>query len=70
VPTGPKGDSDASTPREASRYIRDERYVTIRPEAITGPASAGGLFAADVDFLNTEIGGFLDLVTARGARLR
>jgi len=57
-------------PLEASRYIRDVRYVTIRPEAITGHASAGGLFPADVDVLNTEITGFLDVVTARGARLR
>jgi homoserine O-acetyltransferase/O-succinyltransferase len=57
-------------PLEASRYVRDVRYVTIRPEAVTGHASAGGLFPADVDFLNTEIGGFLDLVTTRGARLR
>ena len=57
-------------PLEASRYIRDVRFVTIRPEAITGHASAGGLFPADVDFLNTEITGFLDVVTARGARLR
>jgi homoserine O-acetyltransferase len=44
--------------------------VTIRPEAITGHASAGGLFPADVDFRNVEITSFLDLVTARGARLR
>ena len=57
-------------PLEASRYIRDVRYVTIRPEATTGHASAGGLFPADVDFLNTEITGFLDVVTSRGARLR
>jgi homoserine O-acetyltransferase len=57
-------------PLEASRYIRDVRYVTIRPEAITGHASAGGLFQADVDVLNTETAGFLDLVTGRGARLR
>jgi homoserine O-acetyltransferase len=57
-------------PLEAARYIRDVRYVTIRPEAITGHASAGGLFPADVDFLNVEITSFLDLVTARGARLR
>jgi homoserine O-acetyltransferase len=57
-------------PLEASRYIRDVRYVTIRPEAITGHASAGGLFPADVDFLNTEITGFLDVVTGHGASLR
>jgi homoserine O-acetyltransferase len=57
-------------PLEASRYIRDVRYVTIRPEAVTGHASAGGLFPADVDFLNVEISGFLDVVTRRGAALR
>jgi homoserine O-acetyltransferase len=57
-------------PLEASRYIRDVRYVTIRPEAVTGHAAAGGLFPADVDFLNTEIGGFLDVVTGRRATPR
>jgi homoserine O-acetyltransferase len=46
------------------------RYVTIRPEAITGHAAAGGLFPADVDFLNTEISGFLDVVTGRRATRR
>jgi homoserine O-acetyltransferase len=57
-------------PVDAARYIRDVRVVTIRPEAITGHASAGGIFPADVDFLNTEIGAFLDVVTNHGARLR
>jgi homoserine O-acetyltransferase len=57
-------------PLAASRYIRDVRYVTIRPEAITGHAAAGGLFPADVDFLNTEISGFLDVVTGRRATRR
>ncbi len=57
-------------PVDAARYIRDARVVTIRPEAITGHASAGGLFPADVDFLNAEIGAFLDVVTNRGAKLR
>jgi homoserine O-acetyltransferase len=57
-------------PLEASRYIRDVRYVAIRPEAITGHASAGGLFPADVDVLNVEIANFLDLVTGHGGRLR
>jgi homoserine O-acetyltransferase len=55
---------------DAARYIRDARVATIRPEAITGHASAGGLFPADVDFLNTEIAAFLDVVTNRGAKLR
>ena len=59
-------------PLEAARYIRDVRYVTIRPEAITGHASAGGLFPADVDLLNVEITSFLDVVTCarRAAALR
>jgi len=57
-------------PVDAARYIRDVRVVTIRPEAITGHASAGGLFPADVDILNTEIAAFLDVVTNHGARLR
>ena len=57
-------------PAEASRYIRDVRLVTISPNTVTGHAAAGGGFPADVDFLNLEIGAFLDLVTARGARLR
>jgi homoserine O-acetyltransferase len=46
-------------PREAARYIRDVRVVTIRPEAITGHASAGGFFPADVDVINAEIAAFL-----------
>jgi homoserine O-acetyltransferase/O-succinyltransferase len=57
-------------PTDAARYIRDARVITIRPEAVTGHASAGGLFPADVDMLNTEIGAFLDLVTNHGAKLR
>jgi homoserine O-acetyltransferase len=56
-------------PLEASRYIRDVRFVTIRPEAITGHAAASGAFPADVDFLNTEIAAFLNVVTAHGVRL-
>ena len=57
-------------PLEASRYIRDARYVTISPQTITGHASAGGFFPADVDFLNSEIATFLDVVSGRGARPR
>ncbi len=57
-------------PLEASRYIRDVRIVTISPQTITGHASAGGLFPADVDVLNAEITSFLDLVTQRGSKLR
>jgi len=56
-------------PQEAARYIRDVRVVTISPGTVTGHASAGGVFPADVDFLNHEVGGFLDLVTDRGKKL-
>jgi len=57
-------------PREAARYIRDARVSTIGPGTVTGHASAGGVFPADVDFLNGEISGFLDLVTQKGKRLQ
>ncbi len=47
-------------PIETSRYIRDVRVVRISPGTITGHASAGGGFPADVDFLNREISIFLN----------
>lgn len=50
-------------PRDAARFINDVRVVTINPGTVTGHASAGGGFPADVDFLNTEVGNFLNLVT-------
>jgi homoserine O-acetyltransferase/O-succinyltransferase len=53
-------------PQDAARYIRDVRVTAISPGTITGHASAGGAFPADVDFLNREIGSFLDLVTQNG----
>jgi len=56
-------------PQDAARYIRDVRVVTISPGTVTGHASAGGLFPADVDFLNRETGTFLDVVTERGKKL-
>jgi homoserine O-acetyltransferase/O-succinyltransferase len=43
--------------------------VTISPGTVTGHASAGGTFPADVDFLNRETAEFLDLVTDRGKKL-
>ena len=49
------------------------RSVTVAALAAArahGPTSAGGLFPADVDFLNVEITSFPDVMTARGARLR
>src|SRR5439155_12230287 len=56
-------------PQDAGRYIRDVRVVTISPGTVTGHAAAGGVFPADVDFLNREIGVFLDVVTERGKKL-
>ncbi len=56
--------------RDAARFIRDVRVVTISPGTVTGHASAGGLFPADVDFLNRETGAFLDVVTGGGRTLR
>jgi homoserine O-acetyltransferase/O-succinyltransferase len=57
-------------PVDASRFIRDVRVTTISPGTVTGHASAGGVFPADVDFLNREISAFFDLVTARGEKLK
>jgi homoserine O-acetyltransferase len=55
---------------EAARYIPDVKPLTISPGAITGHAAAGGLFPADVEFLNREVSGFLDLVTDQGQKLQ
>ena len=57
-------------PREAARYIRDVRVMTISPGTVTGHASAGGAFPADVDYLNREIAQFFDLVTDGGRKLK
>jgi homoserine O-acetyltransferase/O-succinyltransferase len=56
-------------PREAARFIRDVRVVTISPGTVTGHAAAGGGFPADVDFLNREMAAFLEQV-ARAPRPR
>ena len=56
-------------PMDAARFIRDVRVVTISPGTVTGHASAGGGFPADVDFINREATNFLDLVTDRGKKL-
>src|SRR6266853_4592456 len=45
-------------PQDAARFIRDVRVMTISPGTVTGHASAGGAFPADVDFLNREISQF------------
>jgi homoserine O-acetyltransferase len=56
-------------PQDAARHIRDVRLVTISPGTVTGHASAGGAFPADIDFLNREVSQFLDLVTQNGKKL-
>jgi homoserine O-acetyltransferase/O-succinyltransferase len=57
-------------PREAARYIKDVRVLTISPGTVTGHASAGGAFPADVDFLNVQARDFLDVVTRGGRSLQ
>jgi len=57
-------------PLEAARYIRDVRCVTINPFSVTGHFAGSGLIPADVDFLNREVGSFLDVVTDRGKKLQ
>jgi homoserine O-acetyltransferase/O-succinyltransferase len=56
-------------PQSAARAIKDVRAITISPGTVTGHASAGGGIAADVEFLNREIGAFLDAVTDNGKKL-
>jgi homoserine O-acetyltransferase/O-succinyltransferase len=56
-------------PIDAARHIKDVRVVTISPGTVTGHASAGGAFPADVEFLNRETAGFLDLVNGGGKKL-
>src|ERR1044071_4420748 len=55
-------------PLEASRHIRDVRYATINPQTVTGHASAGGVFPADIDALNADVGAFLEQIAPRAAR--
>jgi homoserine O-acetyltransferase len=50
-------------PQEAAKHIRNAKVVTIRPTAVTGHAAAGGAFAPDVEFINRETIGFLDVVS-------
>jgi homoserine O-acetyltransferase len=56
-------------PRRAAHFIKDVRVVTISPGTVTGHASAGGAFPADVDFLNSRVTDFFELVTQHGKRL-
>jgi len=55
-------------PQDAGKHIRNAKVVTIRPGTVTGHAAAGGAFAADVEFINRETLGFLDLVTEGGKK--
>jgi homoserine O-acetyltransferase len=47
-------------PLAAAKAIKNVRTVTISPGTVTGHASAGGGFPADVEFLNRETATFLD----------
>jgi homoserine O-acetyltransferase/O-succinyltransferase len=46
-------------PIEMGKNIPNVTMKTISPGSVTGHASAAGLFPADVDFLNREVGAFL-----------
>jgi homoserine O-acetyltransferase len=52
-------------PQEAAKHIANVRLMTISPGTVTGHASAGGAIASDVEFLNREVGKFLDGVLTR-----
>jgi homoserine O-acetyltransferase len=53
-------------PQAAARAIKNARVVTISPGTVTGHASAGGGFPADVEFLNREAASFVNGVTDHG----
>ena len=57
-------------PREAARYIRDVRVLTISPGTVSGHAAAGGANPADVDFLNRQTADFLQLLAPRASTSR
>ena len=48
---------------EMGKNIPNVTMKTISPGSVTGHASAGGFLPADVDFLNREVGAFLNGVT-------
>src|SRR5215475_3613902 len=56
-------------PKSVASSIKDVRVMTISPGSVTGHAAAGGGIAGDVEFLNREIGAFLDAVTDNGNKL-
>jgi homoserine O-acetyltransferase len=47
-------------PQEAAKHIVNVKLMTISPGTVTGHASASGAIASDVEFLNREVGKFLD----------
>ncbi|WP_245313822.1 hypothetical protein [Bradyrhizobium elkanii] len=56
-------------PNQMGQNIAGVTIKTISPGTVTGHASAGGFFPADVEFLNRETGVFLDGVTDGGKKL-
>jgi homoserine O-acetyltransferase/O-succinyltransferase len=56
-------------PTASAKNIPNVTMMTISPGTVTGHASAGGFFPADVEFLNREVGAFLDGVTEGGKKL-
>jgi len=56
-------------PTVMGKNIPAVKMMTISPGTVTGHASAGGFFPADVEFLNREAGAFLDDVTDGGKKL-
>jgi homoserine O-acetyltransferase len=57
-------------PISMGKNIPGVKMMTINPGSVTGHASAGGGIPADVEFLNREIGAFLDVVTDGGKKLK
>jgi len=57
-------------PIAAAKAIPNAQVMTISPGSVTGHASAGGIIPADVEFLNREVGTFLDSVTENGRKLQ
>jgi homoserine O-acetyltransferase len=56
-------------PQEAAKNIAGVKLMTISPGTVTGHASAGGGIPSDVEFLNREVGMFLDGVTEGGKKV-
>jgi homoserine O-acetyltransferase/O-succinyltransferase len=56
-------------PIAMGKNIPNVTMMTISPGTVTGHASAAGLMPGDVDFLNREVGAFLDGVTGGGKKV-